>query len=331
MANSALLGMRDYTIKDDSPKEKVEAYESSWRYALAEETEIVFTIAFGIECVLKVIGMGFVMDKGSYLRDAWNWLDFVVVVSSLLTALPQKETVSGMRTFRLMRPLRSLTTMPSMKILISTLLASVAQLGGVLVLAVFFFTIFAILGVSLWSGANGARCRLTEFPGPDAWEADPHDSQLCAPGVRECAENRWCGPLPSSLEASGSKDPRLRRRPGEDGLAPDVALEDLNYGYSRFDDLGTAFLTIFQCITLEGWINVSNMYQDAYEPWFVEVYFLLCIVVCSFFVLNLTIAVMLLKYEDFDKSEKGSVHLEELHEYGQQIGLPFRFIDFIIE
>ena len=69
--------------------------------------------------------MGFVLDKGSYLRDPWNWLDFMVVVSSLLTEIPAMKSFSGMRTFRLMRPLRSLTTLPSMKILISTLLQSV--------------------------------------------------------------------------------------------------------------------------------------------------------------------------------------------------------------
>jgi len=40
---------------------------------------------------------------------------------------------------------------------------------------------------------------------------------------------------------------------------------------------------------------------------------------------------MLLKYEEFDKSEKSSTHLEELHQYGAQIGLPDRFTEFIIE
>jgi hypothetical protein len=91
-----------------------------------EKTEPFFVIAFSLECILKIIGMGFIFDPGSYLRDAWNWLDFAVVVSSLLTEIPQMKSVSGMRTLRLMRPLRSLTTMPSMKVLISTLLASVA-------------------------------------------------------------------------------------------------------------------------------------------------------------------------------------------------------------
>ena len=66
--------------------------------------------------------MGFIIGNGTYLKDPWNWLDFLVVVSSLLTEIPAMKSFSGMRTFRLMRPLRSLTTLPSMKILIKTLL-----------------------------------------------------------------------------------------------------------------------------------------------------------------------------------------------------------------
>ena len=66
------------------------------------------------------------MDPGTYLRESWNILDFIVVISSLLTEIPQMKSVSGMRTLRLMRPLRSLTTMPSMRSLIQTLLGSVS-------------------------------------------------------------------------------------------------------------------------------------------------------------------------------------------------------------
>jgi hypothetical protein len=249
LINSLLLGIKDYTdVENVSPLNQ-----------FVEQCEPIFAWAFSIECVLKILGMGFILDPGSYLRDAWNWLDFIVVVSSLLTAIPQMTSVSGMRTFRLMRPLRSLTTMPSMKILISTLLASVAQLGGVLILAMFFFTIFAILGVSLWSGKIYSRCRITEFPENGDWIADPEDTSLCST-FRQCPVNRWCGSL---AEASRSDDPRYLIDPAID-LKRDSAIEDLNYGYSSFNHLPSAFLTIFQCITLEGWIDVSNIYVDAY-------------------------------------------------------------------
>ena len=37
-----------------------------------------FTAVFIMECILKVIALGFVMHEHSYLRDAWNRLDFLV-------------------------------------------------------------------------------------------------------------------------------------------------------------------------------------------------------------------------------------------------------------
>ena len=53
-----------------------------------------------------------------------------------------------------------------MKLLIGTLLSSVAQLGGIMGLAMFFFLIFAILGVSLWDGKIHNRCYETSCPMP---------------------------------------------------------------------------------------------------------------------------------------------------------------------
>ena len=46
-----------------------------------------FLILYTIEAILKIIGMGFVLNKGSYLRDPWNILDFFIVVSAYITML----------------------------------------------------------------------------------------------------------------------------------------------------------------------------------------------------------------------------------------------------
>ena len=112
------------------------------------------------------------------MSDPWNWIDFLVVISGLLTAVPQVENVSALRTFRLFRPLRSLSTLPNIRILIGTLLSSVAQLGGVLGLALFFFLIFAILGVNLFAGLEDYRCRETPYPVNGDWIAYPGDTRL---------------------------------------------------------------------------------------------------------------------------------------------------------
>ena len=36
---------------------------------------------FCVEALFKVVALGFVLHKGSYLRNVWNIMDFVVVVT----------------------------------------------------------------------------------------------------------------------------------------------------------------------------------------------------------------------------------------------------------
>lgn len=86
----------------------------------------------------------------------------------------------------------------------------------------------------------------------------------------------------------------------------------LNYGITHFDNIFSAILTVFQCITMEGWTHIMNMFVDSYLGMVVNVYFISCVVICSFFLLNLTIAVMLMKYEELDKNQTNCKHNEEL-------------------
>lgn len=72
--------------------------------------------------------------------------------------------VSAIRTIRVLRPLRSLSVIPGMRRLISALLKALPALGNVLVLQIFVFFIFGILGIQLFGGGMNRRCRLTEFP-----------------------------------------------------------------------------------------------------------------------------------------------------------------------
>lgn len=60
--------------------------------------------------VLKILGCGFVFNKGAYLRDTWNILDFVIVMTGYLQLLFQGGSLnlSGLRSFRVLRPLRSI-------------------------------------------------------------------------------------------------------------------------------------------------------------------------------------------------------------------------------
>ena len=33
-----------------------------------------------IEAAIKIVGKGFALHRFSYLRDPWNWIDFVIIV-----------------------------------------------------------------------------------------------------------------------------------------------------------------------------------------------------------------------------------------------------------
>lgn len=91
---------------------------------MVEKSEVYFTVLFTIEAVLKIIGMGLISGENTYLKDAWNWLDFIVVITALSTLLLDVSNVSVLRTFRIFRPLRSLSALPSMRVLVGTLFAS---------------------------------------------------------------------------------------------------------------------------------------------------------------------------------------------------------------
>jgi hypothetical protein len=116
----------------------------------------------------------------------------------------------------------------------------------------------------------------------------------------------------------------------ESNLWADTDINELNYGITNFDHIGSSFLTIFQTITEEDWTHIMNMYEDAYAVGFVKLYFVSSVVICSFFLLNLTIAVMLMKYEDLDKKQTNSKHKEDLRQIGVSIKLPSALIEFLI-
>jgi len=50
-------------------------------WLLQEDTEVYFLGIFCVEALFKVVALGFVLHKGSYLRNVWNMMDFVVVVT----------------------------------------------------------------------------------------------------------------------------------------------------------------------------------------------------------------------------------------------------------
>ena len=53
-----------------------------------DQAEVVFTVLFTLEAVIKIIALGFITcGPNSYIRDIWNQLDFFIVIIRSVVAV----------------------------------------------------------------------------------------------------------------------------------------------------------------------------------------------------------------------------------------------------
>lgn len=251
--NSVLLGMQDYTWEEGRGPVPF----GSW---LVEESELFFTVCFTFESFVKILAHGLIFTESCYLRDGWNWLDFTVVVTALIQNLPGVTNVSSLRTFRLFRPLRSLSAVPSMKLLVSTLFLSFRQLSNILILDLCFILTFAVFGLQMWSGVVHQRCRLTPHPVDGDWPLVVGDERVCG-SFHQCESGTFCGSLFETTlpDRDGNMITYELRPDVAANLYRDSVSRGQNFGITSFDNIASSYLTVAQCTTLEGWTGIMKI------------------------------------------------------------------------
>ena len=117
--------------------------------------DTIFSILFAFEAIIKAIAFGFVQDEYSYLRESWNVLDFFIAVSSIIDLIlidVNLPAIKILRLLRTLRPLRLISKTSGIKTLVICLLESVGHIINVVIVLLIVWLMFAILGVSLFSG-----------------------------------------------------------------------------------------------------------------------------------------------------------------------------------
>ncbi|XP_048067146.1 voltage-dependent L-type calcium channel subunit alpha-1D isoform X10 [Megalobrama amblycephala] len=269
-----------------------------------ETVEYAFLIIFTIETFLKIIAYGLVMHQNSYVRNGWNMLDFVIVIvglfSVVLELITKDRDVSGqtggkpggfdvkaLRAFRVLRPLRLVSGVPSLQVVLNSIIKAMVPLLHIALLVLFVIIIYAIIGLELFIGKMHATCYLN--------------------GTRTLAEE---DPAPCSLSGHGRHCP-LNGTVCRDGW------HGPNNGITNFDNFLFAMLTVFQCITMEGWTDVLYWMNDAmgFElPW---VYFVSLVIFGSFFVLNLVLGVLSGEFSKEREKAKARGDFQKLREKQQ--------------
>ncbi|XP_032676688.1 sodium channel protein 60E isoform X2 [Odontomachus brunneus] len=249
-----------------------------------EEAEYIFLAIYTAEMVIKSIAKGFILNKYTYLRNPWNWLDFVVITSGYATIGMEVGNLAGLRTFRVLRALKTVSIMPGLKTIINALLHSFKQLAEVMTLTIFCLMVFALFALQVYMGELRNKCVKHQEPNATqidwiewTWNSsnwafnEDEEPIICGnvTGARHCNESYTClcvGPNP-------------------------------NHGYTNFDNFLWSMLTTFQLITLDYWEDVYNKVLSACGPISVS-FFTVVVFFGSFYLLNLMLAVVALSYEE---------------------------------
>lgn len=75
---------------------------------ISSKLDMAFTFLFLGEFVIKSVSLGLVLGKKSYLHDYWNYIDFVIVVVSIIDFSISSINISQIKIVRLLRTLRPL-------------------------------------------------------------------------------------------------------------------------------------------------------------------------------------------------------------------------------
>ncbi|XP_051791082.1 voltage-dependent T-type calcium channel subunit alpha-1I isoform X1 [Erpetoichthys calabaricus] len=307
---------------------------SSERCQILQWFDAFIYIFFALEMVVKMVALG-IFGRKCYLGDTWNRLDFFIVMAGMVeySLDLQNINLSAIRTVRVLRPLKAINRVPSMRILVNLLLDTLPMLGNVLLLCFFVFFIFGIIGVQLWAGLLRNRCYLEEnftestgisLPSP-YYHPDEDDetpficSLLVDNGIMSC------GDVPARREEGKEccmdKDDYLYLLSlgGQELLNNATASggcvnwnryytecktgnTNPHKGAINFDNIGYAWIVIFQVITLEGWVEIMYYVMDAHS-FYNFIYFILLIIVGSFFMINLCLVVIATQFSETKQRE----------------------------
>ncbi|XP_061082500.1 sodium channel protein type 2 subunit alpha-like isoform X2 [Conger conger] len=263
-----------------------------------KSVEHTFTGIYTFESVIKILARGFCIGKFTFLRDPWNWLDFSVIVMAYVTEFVDLGNVSALRTFRVLRALKTISVIPGLKTIVGALIQSVKRLSDVMILTVFCLSVFALIGLQLFMGHLRYKCvKIAPLEMNDTektvFNNDPKnyyilknatDPLLCGNGsdAGTCPEDFHC------LKVGGNP----------------------NFGYTSFDNFGWAFLSLFRLMTQDYWENLYQQTLRASGKSYM-LFFVLVIFLGSFYLVNLILAVVAMAYDEQNQAAIEEAELKE--------------------
>uniref|UniRef100_A0A8D0PBI8 Ion transport domain-containing protein n=1 Tax=Sus scrofa TaxID=9823 RepID=A0A8D0PBI8_PIG len=272
---------------------------------------------FAAEMLIKMVALGLFGQK-CYLGDTWNRLDFFIVMAGMMEYSLDGHNVSlsAIRTVRVLRPLRAINRVPTHLLQVLLPRAHPSCRGRALVV---FYVLFLrpcfCACVRLLRPRNSNLSFLRPYYQPEEGEENPF---ICS--SRRDNGMRKCSHIPSRRELRvectlGWEAYGQPQAEGEDGAGRHACINWNQYynvcrsgdsnphnGAVSFDNIGYAWIAIFQVITLEGWVDIMYYVMDAHS-FYNFIYFILLIIVGSFFMINLCLVVIATQFSETKQRE----------------------------
>ncbi|XP_035992654.1 voltage-dependent T-type calcium channel subunit alpha-1I-like isoform X2 [Fundulus heteroclitus] len=277
-------------------------------------------VYFLVEMLIKVTALGLTV----YLQHNWHKFDVFILCGELLD-FSLKALGFHMEICYVLTPLRLFSRVDEMRKLVSMLLGILPMLGNVLILYAFVVYIFGLVGVQLWAGDLRYRC----FLGEDIatlYNRSLSPYYVSLPGERapficsvEKTGMRHCWDIPplhengnTCLLAAPQQNPTGPLGANVSGCVNwnayyNVCLSDgqnPNLGSINFDNIGYAWIAVFQAVSLEGWTDIMYYVMDSYSYWSC-IYFIILTILGSFIVMNTCAVVIATHYSEATEDDAG--------------------------
>uniref|UniRef100_A0A3Q4HGT6 Sodium channel protein n=1 Tax=Neolamprologus brichardi TaxID=32507 RepID=A0A3Q4HGT6_NEOBR len=260
--------------------------------------EYTFTGIYTFESAIKILARGFCIVPFTFLRDPWNWLDFTVIMMAYLTEFVDLGNVSALRTFRVLRALKTISVIPGLKTIVGALIQSVKKLADVMILTVFCLSVFALIGLQLFMGLLRQKC-IRSLSHCVNSSFSPNTSFICNNRTWSSTEDFLSN---NFYKVEGAKDALICGYGSDAGKCPEgfdclKVGRNPNYGYTSFDTFGWAFLALFRLMTQDYWEKLFHQTLRSAGKTYM-IFFVLVIFMGSFYLVNLILAVVAMAYEE---------------------------------
>ncbi|XP_030077808.1 sodium channel protein type 4 subunit alpha isoform X2 [Microcaecilia unicolor] len=302
----------------------------------AKNVEYTFTVIYTFESTIKILARGFCLEHFTFLRDPWNWLDFSVIVMAYITEFVDLGNVSALRTFRVLRALKTITVIPGLKTIVGALIQSVKKLADVMILTIFCLAVFALIGLQLFMGNLRNKC--VRWPPPNSTlvgDMLAFDNDMMASFTGYGDSSNTTGSSNYTFDKTvylndeanhyfleGSNDALLCGNSSDAGKCPEgheciKVGRNPNYGYTSYDSFSWAFLALFRLMTQDFWENLFQLTLRAAGKTYM-IFFVVVIFLGSFYLINLILAVVAMAYAEQNEATKQEA-LEKEVEFQQML------------